>query len=76
MVQIPLSTLSKLLFTSITTESIGSVVPVRRSPKKSSHDQNSVHQFEIMESEEMFQTASLTIFKCDGSGKYSGPIFN
>ena len=35
-------TLSKLMFTSRTTEGIGSFVPVRRhrSPKKSFHDEN------------------------------------
>ena len=37
--QIPLSTLSELLFTSSTTECIESFVPPRRSPKKSFHDE-------------------------------------
>ena len=63
MVKVPLSTFPMLLFTSSTTEGIGSFFPVRRIPKKSLHDENLVHQFEGMESDEIFQTASLTIFK-------------
>ena len=57
-VQIPLSTLSKLLFTSITTECTGSVLPVCRSPKMSSNDENPVHRFEGMESYEMLKFPS------------------
>ena len=41
--------------------SLGRFFPDRKSPKKSSHDENPVHQFEGMESAEMLQTASLTI---------------
>ena len=44
----------------------GMFFPDRRSPKKSSHDENTVHQFEFMERNEMFQTASLTQFRLGG----------
>ena len=47
MVQVPHYILSNLLFTSVTTICIGSLVPV--------------HQFEGMDRDELFQMASLTI---------------
>ena len=53
---------------------IGRFDPDLRSPKKSSYDENPVHQFDGMESDEMFQTASLTISMRLDSGKFNGPI--
>ena len=41
------------LFNPSTTECIGSFVPVHRSPKKSSHNENPIHQVEDNESDEI-----------------------
>ena len=62
--QYPLSILSNLLFTSITIACIGRFVPDRRSPKKSYNDENPVHQFKDMESDDMNTNALTWVMAC------------